>query len=338
MITDIRPLLRRILLAGLPLLPAACCPEDPVREQVFLLNPGTDGGLLGVDAGQGLDAGPAIDTSGVCDDLAADCGGGADCVPVCKCVLDRNRVGYVSIQRCKLNPQPGAPAVYVRYTEPSVCVGGRRPAGYAERTGRPATPAAAYLTQISELEAASIAAFDILAAELEAHGAPRSMVRRARSFRRDEARHWALMRAAARAHGGAPRAPRVARRRRARSLEAVLRENAVEGCVRETFGALLARVQAVSAADPGLRAAFALIADDEANHAQLAWDVHAWGRQHLSTAARRRIARARASAAAELAADVAKPGLDAQALRLLGLPGPAAQAALVAQARRLMWG
>ncbi|MCY1008004.1 hypothetical protein OV079_21085 [Nannocystis pusilla] len=73
-----------------------------------------------------------------------------------------------------------------------------------------------------------------------------------------------------------------------RSLEALARENAVEGCVRETFGALVARYQASVAADEPLRRLFAAIAEDELDHAALAWDVATWLNGQLDEAARAR--------------------------------------------------
>ena len=93
--------------------------------------------------------------------------------------------------------------------------------------------------------------------------------------------------------------PRVARRP-VRSLEAIARENATEGCVRETFGAVIARMQSVRAEDARIRAAMTPIARDEARHAELSWKVAAWLDGRLDDAARRRVARARARAVAAL--------------------------------------
>ena len=52
-----------------------------------------------------------------------------------------------------------------------------------------------------------------------------------------------------------------------RELEAIAIENAVEGCVRESFGALLATWQAKTAGDARVRAAMKRIARDETRHA-----------------------------------------------------------------------
>jgi hypothetical protein len=61
-----------------------------------------------------------------------------------------------------------------------------------------------------------------------------------------------------------------------RSFDAWVRENAVEGCARETYSAVVAAYQAKHAPHAGARRAFSRIARDEAEHARLAWDIHAW--------------------------------------------------------------
>ncbi len=71
------------------------------------------------------------------------------------------------------------------------------------------------------------------------------------------------------------------RRPALRSLEALAVENAVEGCVRETMGALFAMHQAASAADPHVRATMVSIAPDETRHAALGWAVAEWALDSL---------------------------------------------------------
>jgi hypothetical protein len=109
---------------------------------------------------------------------------------------------------------------------------------------------------------------------------------------------------------------------RGRSLAAIAVENAVEGCVRETYGALVGLWQARTAGDPVVAAAMKRIAADETRHAELAWKVDAWAAPRLGRAARRRVAEARDNAFAELRAEVARPVPDAL-VGLAGLPGPA---------------
>ena len=158
------------------------------------------------------------------------------------------------------------------------------------------------LATMAELEAASIPAFDRLARELAAHGAPAALVDRAYAAMHDEIHHAELMARLACDHGAAPRTIEVADLP-LRTLEAIATENAVEGCVREAYGALVATYQAERAADH-LRDVLAIIAHDERQHAALAEDVHAWLLARLDDAARTRVTDARASATTALRADL----------------------------------
>ena len=81
-----------------------------------------------------------------------------------------------------------------------------------------------------------------------------------------------------------------------RDIETIARENAVEGCTRETYAALVACRQARAATDPAIRAAMAGIARDETRHAALAWAVDGWSQALLGPAARRRVRDARREA------------------------------------------
>ena len=97
----------------------------------------------------------------------------------------------------------------------------------------------------------------ILARELEHHGAPARLTALAKESARDEVRHAREMGALARRYGSSFTPAPKPRGRRARSLPRVAYENAVEGCVRETYGALVATYQASNARDPMVRAAMA---------------------------------------------------------------------------------
>jgi hypothetical protein len=66
-------------------------------------------------------------------------------------------------------------------------------------------------------------------------------------------------------------------------------ENAVEGCVRETYSALECAWQAEVAVDPVVRAAMKRIARDELRHLALAWEVHAWAMGRLGRDDRARV-------------------------------------------------
>jgi hypothetical protein len=178
------------------------------------------------------------------------------------------------------------------------CGVGRRPDGL--RQEHAGAGIGGYLAECAWLEAASVHAFTRLARELASLGAPRWLVAEARRAAKDEVRHARSMSRLARAHGA--RIPRVrVDRTRARSLEDIARENAVEGCVGETFGALVATWQATHATDPAVRRAMKRIAPDETRHAALSKAVAAFIEPKLSTAAMRRVEQARAEAARALA-------------------------------------
>lgn len=200
---------------------------------------------------------------------------------------------------------------------------GRRPEGLHVH-GACADPddVGAQLAAMAELEAASVPAFERLARELAAHDAPAELIRRARVAMRDEVRHARVMRELAVQFGGAPR-PFDVPALPIRALDAIARENAIEGCVREAYGALVATYQAETAA-PELRAAFAAIARDERRHAELAEDVDAWIAERLDDTSRAAIVGARRAAELELRASLAA----APACESLGIPGGAQAVAL----------
>ena len=107
--------------------------------------------------------------------------------------------------------------------------------------------------------------------------------------------------------------------RRLRSLAAVAVENAVEGCVRETFGALTASWQAAHARDPHIARTMARIARDETRHAALAWAIARWVEPRLDARARRRIVAARRRAVRTLRRQ-ARAAVPATLVRQAGVP------------------
>jgi hypothetical protein len=97
-------------------------------------------------------------------------------------------------------------------------------------------------------------------------------------------------------------------------------ENATEGCIRETLGAAITMVQAMNACSDAIRAAFAAICDDEAEHAAFSWDLRAWFDGRLTDEERARVDRAHHEALEAARRDAAEP-LDPTGLSL-GLPAP----------------
>jgi len=212
----------------------------------------------------------------------------------------------------------------------SGCISGRRPAGLCSQPQRAhSEPLASYFAHTAELEAASIYAFERLASELTRLGAPSDTIHAARRAADDEARHARMTARLARRYGfrGDTR-PRI-QATGERSPLAIAIENAVEGCVRETFGALIAQHQAVLARDPLIASSMRSIAVDETRHAELAWQVAEWLEPRLSEADRKVLARAREAALLQLAQEITRDPLSASTREQLGLPEAALQHALL---------
>src|SRR5262249_53704750 len=150
-------------------------------------------------------------------------------------------------------------------------------------------------------------------------GAPRPLVAEARRAAVDEERHARVMARRARAKGAHCAIPRARPFPSPRSLEVVAHENAVEGCVRETFGALLLRWQASHPPDPSLQRVSAGIAGEEPRHAALAWAAARWFEERVDEKTRARLGAARARAIRELRRSARALPFDAA----VGLPTPA---------------
>jgi hypothetical protein len=287
----------------------------------------------GAFADHHVDAGPCDIPPGSCQYVlslsCSDAGMQDAASPDCKALCHFGQTGGGG---CNLTTVNGDPSV-VCYT----CGVGRRPRGLVESAPSRASLSelGRYFAAVSYLEAASIDAFRILRDELEAHGAPVRLVRAAERAARDEVRHAKATSRLARRHGAEPMAPLLATRAR-RSLEEIAIENAVEGCVRETFGALEATWQAKAARDPAVRAAMERIAQDETRHASLAWAVDAWAQSRLAPAARARVARARRGAVAKLARE-ARVTKSPELVREAGVLDPRHATELVRAMRAELW-
>jgi len=218
---------------------------------------------------------------------------------------------------------------------------GRRTEGLNRPPGPPrgglgaAEEYAAWLARVAHLEEGSIHAFERLADELAAHGAPTALVTAARASARDEARHTEAMSALARASGATPR-PATLEASGVRSLFAIALENAVEGCVRETFGALVGHHQALAAEHEELRVAMASIAEDETRHAALSWEVAAWLAPRLSASELAEIQTAQRDAVEAMRREaLAGPPVSFGAHA--GLPSPQTAARLIDQLHDTLW-
>lgn len=215
------------------------------------------------------------------------------------------------------------------------CATGRRPEGLAGTQADGPDEAARFLAGVAYFEAASVGAFERLTLELEAHGAPNHFSAASRRAARDEARHARVTKELAERAGAT--VPRVeVEPGEARSLEYMAIENAVEGCVRETFGAGVAMIQADRATDMNVRRAMKRIARDETRHAELSWAVARWLEPQLDAAARRRVREAQAKAVAALIRDAAREP-DASLTELLGVPTASQARTLLAHLKATLW-
>ncbi len=217
------------------------------------------------------------------------------------------------------------------------CVTGRRPQGLtaARASFGGSTETARFLAETAYLEAASVGAFERLARELLAHGAPRRLCDASRRAARDEIRHARVTKKLAERAGGTVPQGRV-EPGSVRSLEEIAIENAVEGCVRETFGAAIGMMQAAQAGDLHVRRAMKPIARDEARHAQLAWAVAAWLEKKLDARGRARVRQAQARAVEALMRD-ADLEPNAALTQRLGIPNAGQARVALGKLQASLW-
>jgi secreted Zn-dependent insulinase-like peptidase len=191
--------------------------------------------------------------------------------------------------------------------KPGCIVAGRRPAGLVETLEPSARDALGRVfARMAYLEAASVDAFAQLEDELSALGAPLHLLAEARDARLDEIDHAARMHALAQRFGGRPRKVVVTPRTLRSTFEFAL-DNAIEGCVRETFGALLATHQAEHASDEEIRKTMRIVARDETRRAALSWKVAAFMQTQLTEQQARQLARAQQTALRDLVDELDEP-------------------------------
>lgn len=128
--------------------------------------------------------------------------------------------------------------------------------------------------EAARLEHGSVAAFAALSLELLALGAPADLVAAAHTAALDEIRHAQVFCALASALRGAPvgPGPLAVPAARPADVDRLIVETVVDGCVGETLGSLLFQ-EIARQAPPALGALFAQVAEEEAQHAELAFRV-----------------------------------------------------------------
>lgn len=191
------------------------------------------------------------------------------------------------------------------------------------------------LAHMAHLEAAGVIAFERLATELRAHHAPQSLIRQALGAAEDERQHAESIGALAVARGGEPVEVKTLPFA-VRSLLELALENAVEGCIRETYGALVGAYQAIRARDLELRIAMRTIAPDEARHAALAHAVHRWALEQLGPDERDLLRRTQVAAVFSLARECSVAP-DPELMEQAGLPDSGTACALLGELARELW-
>jgi hypothetical protein len=283
----------------------------------------------GSDAGTSPDAGTVTDagSGGALGDAALFSGSSDLCVGACNATQPTGI--YVRPYDCIATATAGPNIGVSCDCRCTSCQTGRPPRGFTPRLAGAPNLVAERLAQMAQLEAASVDAFHALHTDLATFGAPRSLLAAVQSAAKDEIRHARMASLAAERFGARVPQTQVAPIPR-RSLAQLAVENAEEGCVRETFGAALAAMQAERASDPRLRRMMRRIARDELEHAALAWRIAAWLVTRLDAKALARVQEARDAALDALENEMAHdlPGDD-----VLGLPRAREMRAALARIR-----
>lgn len=318
-------ILRSALVAGATTGGSPCgdpCSMAPESRYVYPLFPKDGGTALdaAADAIAAEDAGDAAVSDADAPDAYASYflpDGALDCPKACPARAQ----GTLDCRPAPL--ADAAPGVECIEGPHPVCSGSGRAHAAVTTFSTTGDDVGAWLAAAAFGEAGSVLAFRRLHAEYKRIGAPRTLLRRLSRAARDEARHARAVRSLARAEGAAPASPPRLRAVPSRGLEALALENAVEGCVIETYGAVLVAWQAANASDARVRAVFGRIARDEARHAELAWSLARFAEPRLSVTARDRVEAVRRRAFDRLRREAAHP---APALVARGLAPTAAVA------------
>jgi hypothetical protein len=155
-------------------------------------------------------------------------------------------------------------------------VEGRRPEGLTDPEPDSESVLGDYFARAAYLQSGSANAFARLGRELENHGAPSHLVEGCDRARAAELRHADACASLADDYGAIAITLQEEHEFLVRPLVAVALEDVVEGFVRVTYGAVVARCRARSAGNPRLRRVMRDIAVDERGHAQLASQITSW--------------------------------------------------------------
>jgi hypothetical protein len=196
---------------------------------------------------------------------------------------------------------------------------------------------AGWLARGAHVEGIAAMAFDRLADELAGFGAPASLVDGARMSATHEREHCSAMTELARRWGKEPSRARSVAALPSRTLEEIVVENAGEGCVRETLGAVVMAFQAQHAADPAVREALAKIAREEQEHSAWSWALDAWARSAVGPQTLAAMDAARDEVLCELRHTMATFDPNVELSREAGMPSARAVSAMIAELEGSLW-
>lgn len=228
---------------------------------------------------------------------------------------------------------PGCPA-----PPKPVPIGGRMPAGahiQTQEANEIPSVLGAYFSDMAAMETAAVTAFRYLTRELEAYQAPDELIQMARLAVDEEIDHAEMAGLLSQAYR-TPVPEIKVDDFQLRSLFEIALENAVEGCVNETFAAACGIWQHEHAEHEAFRAVMGRVAEEESGHADLSWKIHHWVMPQLSKVEQQHIYQAQQEAVAGLENSF-KVEND-QVLRLaVGLPDVADAARLIRELRGQLW-
>mgnify|MGYP000088379020 FL=1 len=360
-------LLRNAVIAALPLAAATSCvstevkPEKPVEEKEVIeeVDPCRAGKKTNKSAQEKYSVQIELQTQ-----LTAQ-----QCLALCKTNFETRRIGNFndlvklksfSADNCKTvnrsfssivpggqYPTPSTllscdieyTAVHSTYTCPRPVLG-RLPNGLHLTNNQAVTQSSVnvigqYLADMTAMETAAITAFYYLSRELEAYAAPAELIARAREAVLEETRHSEM--AALLAASFDAEMPEISVDDFClRPLYEIALENAVEGCVNETFAAACGLWQSEYAQLDVFRKVIGHITEEEMGHAALSWDIHQWIMPQLSQAEQEQIHRAQASAVDSLVDDF-KQESNPVLHQAFGLPTKEDATRLFTQLKNSVW-
>ena len=229
-----------------------------------------------------------------------------DCGPM---VLDVNKCCYLTTEE----PMPCEGRPYRVGDEARTAWAEIRSGGWSEEGLAPdvtglslearAALADAYTTA-ALAEHASVASFARFALDLMAVGAPSDLVTAAHEAALDEVRHARLCFALAGGYRGVPVSPSAFPFQGSvpitKDLATLAAETARDGCINETVAAVRAAEELARATDPAVKRALAIIARDEARHAELAFRAVTWALENGDDSVRRAVVEVFSNAARHL--------------------------------------